>query len=324
MDYMLTHVQGVCYTRTSLMSLTLLAVFIFWMCSGLSTFSFPASEQALGPPRTMDLSGEQERIASSSAMLFTLEPLPISREAYEAALTRPAVHTLNTLASTTHLGLAIHWKEFHAFFPYLTLGVVLPELPGIERLREVNTFSRTARLTLARVVTRAGKEVYDKTSTFEKPPFDGLTLQPLQEFPGYVEAIREVHVQKGVKAEDIRSIEGQVILDLPVNVQPLEFMTNEVGETKARAGSIVTLTTVHESEYDFQYKGDIRNFIRFFGYDAKGHIVPILSQRADALETHQPTTSLLVTFREPVVRVKVFVADEIFTKTLPFQLKMGK
>jgi len=322
---MLTHLQGVCYTRTSLMPLILLLSLVLSAFSTLIALPIRSPSQLTSRPEvTIDLPHVSDVPTSTPEVPPVLEPLPVSREQYEAALNRPAVNSLDSLASTTYLGLEIHWKEFDAFFPYVTLGLALPEVPEIERVREANTFTRTARLTIARVLNRAGKDVYDKKSSFEESPFDGLDFQPIQELPGYAEAERQVHVQKGVKEADIHSIEGQVILDLPVNVRPIEFTPSEVGMTKTQASSTVSLIAVNDSEYEFQFTGDARNFIRFFGYDATGRRVPIASHTADFAEVQEHTAPLFVTFSEPVARVKMFIAEDILTKTYPFHLVVGK
>lgn len=260
----------------------------------------------------------------SPAEIARREPLPISRDQYTAALNQPAAHYLGSTVSNSYQGLEIHWEKYDAFFPYIVLSLSLPEIPGRERLLSEGSFDRSAYLTVARVLDRAGKNIYDAKNSFEEAPFDGINLQPIAELPGYLEGSREIHVLKGVKEADIRSVEGQVILDLPVNVRPLEFAPSELGKEKKTAGAAVSLTAVEGTTYTFDYLGKGGNFVKWMGYDAAGQPVPLLSHTADIPDALVEPTSIDATFESPVTKIKLFVADEIFTKTLPFQLNMEK
>ncbi len=254
-----------------------------------------------------------------------LEPLPVTREAYEAALNQPAATYLGEGASTTSQGLAIHWEKYDDFFPYIVLGIALPELPGLDRLRQAGAFDRRAYLTVSRVLDRAGKDVYDGESSFEKAPFNGINLQSIEELPGYLEGSREVHVIDDVKEVDIRSVEGAVVLELPVNIQALEFTPTELGnEEKKTLGGAASLTSIDETSYAFDYMGKGKNFIKFIGYDAEGKTVPVIMQTAEVEDSTEVPTRIEVGFEAPVAKIKLFIADEVFIKTIPFTLRTGR
>ena len=284
----------------------------------------PSESYALSEPVT---AGDD---ALSQAMISTptpqiLEPLPVTREAYEAALNQPAATYLGEGASTTSQGVAIHWEKYDDFFPYIVLGIALPELPGLDRLRQEGAFDRRAYLTVSRVLDRAGKDVYDGESSFEKAPFNGINLQSIEELPGYLEGSREIHVIDDVKEMDIRSVEGAVVLELPVNIQALEFAPTELGnEEKKTVGGAASLTSIDETSYAFDYMGKGKNFIKFIGYDAEGKTVPVIMQTAEVEDSTEVPTRIDVGFETPVAKIKLFIADEVFIKTVPFTLRTGR
>ncbi len=254
-----------------------------------------------------------------------LEPLPVTREAYEAALSQPAANYLGEGASTTSQGVAIHWEKYDAFFPYIVLGIAVPELPGLDRLRQEGAFDRRAYLTVSRVLDRAGKDVYDGESSFEKAPFNGINLQSIEELPGYLEGSREIHVIDDVKEADIHSVEGAVGLELPVNIQALEFAPTELGnEEKKTVGGAASLTSIDGASYAFDYMGKGKNFIKFIGYDAEGRTIPVIMQTAEVEDSTEVPTRIEVGFEVPVAKIKLFIADEVFIKTIPFTLRTGR
>jgi len=287
--------------------------------------SFESPEGSYDESTAPVIAGDEDL---SQAMAFgdetVLEPQPISREQYEAALGVPAAQYTGGTPHATYQSLEVHWEEYDDFFPYIVLELSLPEIPGYNRLKEAGSFDRRAYLTVSRVLDKTGKNVYDAQHSFEEAPFNGIGLRPLDELPGYVQGERQIHVLKGVKEADLARIDGRVVLELPVNVRPLEFTRSELGQEKTFAGTKATLTTAEWLEYQFSYQGPAKRIIKWVGYDAEGKAIAPTSYTADIQDAIQEPVYLSVGFDRPVEKVKLFLAEDILTKTMPFTLQLDK
>lgn len=254
-----------------------------------------------------------------------LEPLPISREQYEAALGVPAAQYTGETPHTTYQSLEVHWNEYDDFFSTIKLGLSLPEIPGYEHLKESSTYYRRSRVEISRVLDKTGKNVYDRESSFETPFFTGLWLRPIDGLSGYVEDEREIHVVKGTKEADLARIDGQAVLELPVNVRSIEFTPRDLGQEKTLAGMKVTLNTVEEGRgYQFSYVGRGNQVVKWIGYDATGEAVRLVSYTANVQDALEESEYLVASFYQPVEKVKMFIAEDVLTKTFPFTLEVNK
>ncbi len=327
----------VCYTG-SISMLMLLSVFLSVITGVVGFFAQSSAGPMLSvnepsslsfgnstiPEQSWHLTGDEEPQGAPQDTEGSPEPLVVSRQQYNAALSQPPAEYLGSAPSTTSQGLEVHWEEYDAFFPYIVLGVSLPEIPGMDRLAGQNEFNRRAYLTVNRVLDAAGANVYDAENSFEEAPFNGLSLRPIEGLQGYLEGGRQIHVKDGVKEENLRLVDGQVVLKLPVNIQSLEFVAADLGKEKKTPGATISLSAIEGADYTFDYLGKGENFVKFVGYSTDGKMVAIASRTADVTDSEGEPTPISVSFEAPVSKIKIFVADEIYTKTLPFTLKVGK
>lgn len=339
-----------CYTRNVVLILndfmllffTLFVSFVLAMAgSGVSALRSgmlpidllsPEARQplVLTPPERMSdssatsLSDETSSTPSAEPSATIPEPAAISQAEYEQALAQPAPKYLGPEPGTTTESLEVHWMEYDDFLSQVRLGVALPEIPGLTTFLGANEFNRFAHLVVSHVLTQKGQDVYDKSSSFEDGTFDTLSFRPIDELPGYVEASRDIHVKKGTKERDLKTVVGAVQLFLPVDAKGLVFAPSDVGAKKTTLGAEVTFTGLTDGEYAFDYLGKGQNLLGFRGYAADGRQVEVLSRTADVEDAQTVPTKIFVSFAEPVAQVKVFVADKMFTKSLPFTLTISK
>ncbi len=262
--------------------------------------------------------------SSTPTLSSASEPAAISQAEYEQALAQPAPKYLGPEPGVTTGSLEVHWMEYDDFFSVVRLDVALPEIPGLASFVGPNEFNRFAHLVVSHVVTQKGQDVYDKTSSFEDSTFDTLSFRSIDELPGYVEASRDIHVKDGTKERDLKSIVGTVQLFLPVEAKALVFAPGDVGAKKTTPGAEVMFNGVTDGEYSFDYLGPGKNFLGFRGYAADGHQINVSAHTADVEDALTTPTKISVSFAEPVAQIKVFVADKIFTKSLPFTLNISK
>jgi hypothetical protein len=254
----------------------------------------PSSEKISMPPDLASLTEAQYEA------LFKAEPPSFGAEADGRAksVSGPASFLLST-----------YWPDEKS--PHFWLKIRLPAMPSLQHYN-------SASLIIDRVANQAGQDVYDKENPFENAHFRELNLARYDGPPAYLEGLRDAHLKPGVKEEDIKKVEGVVVLQLPIGVKAVPINKAELN-TPVPVGDLrFTLRKINGKQVELEVSGPIERHVATLGVDASGKIV----ERAQYSAWTESATKKNYTygFKTEIVGLKALVADTLTEKRIAFSL----
>lgn len=197
--------------------------------------------------------------------------------------------------------------------PHVWLKVRLIQLPNM--MLADNKF---AKVLITHVWDQNHRDVYNRDSRFEENLFQQINFFEVRMPTSYLEAIRDVHLISGVKENDIEAVEGELDLELPINIETADFNSSSIGKQINIAGSKVILKAINKSEVLLNYEGVTENYINTFAYNDQGKQ---LQRMGSSTEGTENTISFKNLYEGNVKTIKVVVASKFMERKYPFVLK---
>lgn len=254
----------------------------------------PKVEKIAMPPDLASLTEAQYEA------LFKAEPPSFGPEGQGRA--KAASGPANFLFST-------FWADEKA--PHFWLKVRLPALPSLQHFN-------SASLIIDHVLNQAGQDVYDRDNPFENAHFRELNLARSEGAPAYLEGLRDAHLKPGVKEEDVKKIEGVVVLQLPIGVKAVSVGKNELNTPVAVGDLRFTLRKINGKQVELEVSGPIERHVATLGEDASGRIVERVQY--SAWTENATKKNYTYGFKTEVVGLKALVADKLTEKRIVFSL----
>ncbi len=201
-----------------------------------------------------------------------------------------------------------------AKYPRLALKVRLIQIPNIKLADK-----KFVRLLITHVWDRSHQDVYGRDNPLEKEYFQRLSFSKPHEPSSYLEANRNVYLRPGVKEKDIESIEGKLILELPLRMEMVTFYGLSVGKEVSIGRIKVTLKAMEGSEVLLHYTSPFKDFINAFAYN---EAVKQLRNIGSSQQTADDSADIKLLYSGPVKSVKVIVAQGFMERNYPFVLRL--
>ena len=242
-------------------------------------------------------------------------PVALNEAGYAAHLSKPL-----TGVEAKYRGVYTNaGPAFVTYDPTTGLAVVLPVIPNAA-LGDNNYVDIT------RILDASGKDINDATSSFNTSLFfKRLELRydsdPVPHLYGY----RSLTLAKDAKTESISEIDGNLFLNLPLDIRTIDFGASDVGQSKSFGSTTVTLRSVVGNDVNFNYKGDYEAFVTATAYDASGNLLELSGTSIEAATgSRQVDADGTYTFDGPVAKVSFAVASGILTKSYPISIIVKK
>ena len=210
------------------------------------------------------------------------------------------------------------------------IKVFLSAIPEVQSgLGDVN-------IGISRVVDENNRDFYDQE---KDQMFNSGVLHDLVEGDDIFSSERQIKTAPGFEVQDLKSIEGNLIITLPINLAKVTFKSDQIGVAKTTSGTTITLLKVEQEEDDaygnkksfieFHYKGPANSYRGVKGYNSEGKEVTEgggsrLTGDGDVDQTlvkafYAPEGELQEGDPLPV-KIELFIAEKTIDYTYPFVL----
>ncbi len=184
--------------------------------------------------------------------------------------------------------------------PHLWLKVKMLSIPNL------TIASRPVKLVINHIWDKNGKDLYNGNNQFEKEFFHNLNLI---KSPDGITAIRDVYLKPGATQESIKTVEGKLIIKLPIQIKSLSFNTTDKDKEQAYKGVRVRLREIGPDYVVISYQGPPEHFLSMIGYNAKGEALK--KAGSSRMRLGSGTIEIRQQFSGRVRRVDVIVASKI-------------
>lgn len=245
------------------------------------------------------------------------KPLPplqqVSKTQYHDLLARSNVSFRAGGGSLGPLAVKIDqfWQGSNA--PHLWLKVRCANLPNLRLLG-----NRGLKVSIERVLGDGGSDQYDPQNPFEKELFQRVALST--DGQGLLEGNRDIYLRPGTAADEIRRIDGQIELTLPLAVESLKLTPSMMGETYRVAGRPVKFVTMRGGMVRLELPQGRQPLLRVIGYNVAGQ--PLVE--GSTSWTGQEPTVLTQTFQGELFSVEVLMAGSLLQRSYPFSVSPEK
>ena len=196
--------------------------------------------------------------------------------------------------------------------PHFWLKVRLPAFPSLQHFKSGAIFIDHVRNT-------AGQDLYDKDNQFETANFRDLNFYRHEGQPSYLEGLRDVHLKPGAKEEEVKKIEGAVLVLLPVAVKNVIVGRKNLGAPVAVGDLQFTLRKISGKQAELEVSGPIDRHVATLGIDAAGR--EIERTQYSAWTENDAKKNYTYGFKTDINELKVLVAEKIVEKRIPFALE---
>lgn len=232
---------------------------------------------------------------------------------YNALLSKPLTGLEGTNVGPAVLKISNFWEGNK---PHIWINVMLPELPNFDFNRSLT------KVTINNVQNKNGQNVYDPSNTFEKTFFQSFTVSERSYPIVHLQGIRDVHLVSGTNEQDISSIDGKLILSLPIGIKELLFTTNDIGKQKQTNGISVNVSAIENSQVLWTYQGKGTYFFKISAYNAQGQELSMQSGTSPVRDgDYIKPYDLKSIFSGDIALVKIFIVSEIKNREYPFVLQ---
>ena len=239
-------------------------------------------------------------------------PKSLTKEDYEKLLAAPppkvSVSGLKAVAGPTLMEVSTFFSD------QFWIKVYMPTIPNFE-----NKLA-TAKVVVNTVKNKENQNYYDSGNNFESEFFRKVSFSRKNNPAPHLEAIRTVHIIRGINEKNIVSVTGLILFTLPINIASASFRADEIDQEKNAAGSLVSLKSIEGNNVKIHYVGVGKNFLKVFAYNAAGkelkHAGGSTLSGSDVRDTE-----LSAKFQGNPVKVEVLVAEEIDEQFFSFKIK---
>ncbi len=196
--------------------------------------------------------------------------------------------------------------------PHLWLKLQVAELPNLALSRNHST-----RILIDKVLDSAAQDRYDRDHSFEHDAFHWIDILADNSLEQGYGGIRNVYLTQGTRPEQIRSIVGQLELNLPLGIESLQLNHDDIGKTLQIAGKSLTVENINADGIT----------LRFAGKRSELLSIRAVNQQAEPLRDAGFTWhkigqafSLKKMFNGKVDIVTILVDSDSVTRSYPFEI----
>jgi uncharacterized RDD family membrane protein YckC len=174
-------------------------------------------------------------------------------------------------------------------------------------------------LAIRHVWTANHSDVYDASSWQETEFSQRLSLTPDFGSKEILNATRDVQLISGTKENEIQSLEGELVFNLPLDIAKLEWDATGIGKELDTQGIKIRLTSLDDHKAVFEYTGSLENRVKVAGFDQAGQLLTN-KEEAKIIVGHNGSTTLTYTFQGIPKKIWFYVASRFFKKQYTFVL----
>lgn len=262
------------------------------------------------PNKISNIEPQDEQVVSKPNELVSFSEME-----YDALLSKPLTGLEGTNVGPAVLNISDFWEDEK---PHIWIDVMLPELPNFDFNRSLT------KVAINSVQNKNGQNIYDPSNNFETEFFQSFTVSEISDPITHLQGIRDVYLISGTNEEAISSINGKLILSLPIGIKELSFTSSDVGKQKESAGISVNVSAIQNSQVLWTYQGPGKNFFSIKAYNSQGQELSIQSGINPAIdENYTKPFDLKSIFSGDIAQVKVFIVSEIKDREYPFVIQKG-
>ncbi len=269
------------------------------------------------PQEWLELFTEPEKALAKltreqNAPALQFDPQPLSAEDYDRLL---SMHSLPENLPGHHLGPALltaerFWSDEQN--PHMWLEVQLAELPNLAL-----SARRSARILIDQVLDQSNRNQYAQEHSYENQAFEWIQIRPNQEDrPGY-SGIRNIYLKQGARPEQIRSIRGQLELNLPLGIESLRLSRKDVGREIQIAGLSLQIEALDNNRIALSYQGSSDQLLSIQAADQQEQP---LRQTGSVWQASERQTDLQQMFNGEIDSVTILVAADSIKRSYPFEI----
>ena len=258
------------------------------------------------PDKISPLAPQKEAVVLGSKGVVSF-----SEAEYDGLLSRPMTGLKGTHVGPAVLEISNFWEGDE---PSLWINVMLPALPNF------NFNQSLTKVTINNVQNKNGQSVYDSASAFEKAFFQSFNVWERSSPILHLQGTRQVHLISGTKEKDVFSIEGTLVLSLPIGIKELSFSPSDIGSPKESAGVSINVSAIQNSQVLWTYQGKGIHFFKLSAYNSQGQELGMQlgSSPIKDKDYTNPSSLLKSIFSGDIALVKVFIVPEIKEREYPF------
>ncbi len=239
-------------------------------------------------------------------------PEALSRADYNRLLEK---HPSPTPESGVKLGPAIlsaehFWSDDQD--PHLWLKLELTDFPNLAL-----SHSRSTRVLIDKVLDTSARDRYNREHSFEHDSFQWVDILTGSPTSASYQGIRNVYLKQGTRPEQIRSIIGQLELNLPLDIKILQLDRDDIGKTLRIAGKALTLENLGADGISLRYQGKRSELLSIRALDR--HAEP-LQEAGFTWQKIGEAFNLRQMFNGDVDSVTLLIASDSVTHSYPFEI----
>jgi len=188
------------------------------------------------------------------------------------------------------------------------------------QMSAIPNVNNRAQLAIRHVWSATHSDVYDAASWLETQSFQRLTLTRDFGSKEILNATRDVQLISGTKENDLQSLEGDLIFNLPLDIAKLEWDITRIGQELQVQGIKIRLISIDDHKAVFQYIGSLENRVKVAGFDQAGQLLPNKEDAKIVIGQNDGTT-LTYTFEGSPKKIWFYIASRLLKKQYSFVLK---
>lgn len=170
-----------------------------------------------------------------------------------------------------------------------------------------------AKVMVSKVLNGMGENIYDAQSSLEKEFFHKVNMSS---YDKNSQGIRTVRLISGVKDGDVKAIEGNLILHMPIGVEVMQFAATDIGIDKITAsGNRIALKKMEAGKVQIEFEGDRELLLDMVAYNSEAKPLERGSS-SQALLNNTITVNYQVEGNPSYIQV--VVAGNFYEKEYPF------
>lgn len=196
--------------------------------------------------------------------------------------------------------------------PHLWLKLHLTDLPNLAL-----SHRRSTRILIDNVLDGEAQNRYDNQHSFENSAFHWIDIIPEQALSDGYGGIRNVYLKQGTRPEQISSISGQLVLNLPLGIKTLHLNRGDIGKTLQIAGKSLTLKTLSDGGIALNFQGRLSELLSIRAVNQQDEP---LREAGATWQQEGNAINFKQMFSGSIETVTILVASDSVTRSYPFEI----
>src|SRR6185437_8141718 len=198
--------------------------------------------------------------------------------------------------------------------PHVWVKVQLPLIPNLDLA------VGSAQLIVDHVWDNNHNDIYNRTSPFETATFERISFSEQSGPPPYLSTIRDIHLSPTATLDTLSSLEGRLLLRLPVDCEEVTFNTTDAHQEKSIGAVTVSWVDLTGSDATINFKGPVENYMRMEAFNAQGQPLQRATYTIPSPNHPSAVTQLSSRFNGVPTKVVVIVAKSVLEHSYSFLL----